>query len=196
MQRALQSSLANQTGLLPEKDEKRWAIRDFITMGSPLAHAELLMSQPDASFRDAVENRRFPASPALTQKYGENRGGLTYKSSKGGVCHRSMHHGAVFASVSWTGWYFENDIFGGPIAGPIMEIAASEQPGLVIKEPALRGVLSMPLGCGSKLRPSLMSFARFYSHSSYWRPRATDPKVIEDGREKVLVAVRKLTISA
>lgn len=102
-----------------------WCVTDFVTMGSPLAHANALMARDFDEFGMKVEQREFPTCPPINETInGAVR--FTYDRTVGPIDNRVStavpHHGAVFAPVRWTNLYFpcrnivEGDLIGGPVA--------------------------------------------------------------------------------
>lgn len=102
-----------------------WLITDFITLGSPLAHAELLLSDKGQEFKDRRKEYEFPACPPESSldlvSYFKN-----YKIKENGldkiVGMRIAHHGAPFSCTRWSNlyfphrWLFWGDIIGGPLS--------------------------------------------------------------------------------
>jgi hypothetical protein len=103
-----------------DKDRRRpWLISDFVTIGSPLTYARLLLEASDRDFVDQIRiYKRHPTSPpqpidapgegASPSMFGED--GWT-------------HHAALFSATVWTNLFFppygigRGDLIGGPIAG-------------------------------------------------------------------------------
>lgn len=101
-----------------------WLITDFITLGSPLAHAQLLMADDTADFARKKLEYEFPTCPPNDSEalsYRQN-----YRLSNAGgkqLCSVSIpHHGAPFSCVRWSNLYFPyarlifGDLVGGPLA--------------------------------------------------------------------------------
>ncbi len=116
-------------------DGNPWNVTDFVTFGSPLAHAEALMARDSGEFEMKKEEREFPTAPPVF----ETKDSFTYARQIPGAAgggtrsFRVPHHGAVFAPVRWTNLYFPSsrivfgDIVGGPVApafGPGVEDVA------------------------------------------------------------------------
>ena len=80
-------------------------ISDFITLGSPLTHADFLLADDAQHLKESFDLRLFssspprPNSPWRTMIYGENAWAL--RKSK----HRYIHFAAPFAAVRWTNIY-------------------------------------------------------------------------------------------
>jgi len=108
-----------------------WLITDFVTVGSPLAHAQLILSSTPAAFASACESRIYPKCPPVLEV--ERRSKLKrityergYRSADGKVRTFTLfHHAAPFAVTRWTNLFFspyllglKGDPIGGRIAGP------------------------------------------------------------------------------
>jgi len=113
--------------------KKKWLVSDFVTMGSPLAHAEVLMARDAGQLRMRKEEREFPTCPpTLETLEGQER--FSYPMPNAvrrteDVPLRDWlpHHAAVFAPTRWTNLYFPchqtlwGDVIGGmvrPVFGP------------------------------------------------------------------------------
>jgi hypothetical protein len=102
-----------------------WLITDFITLGSPLAHAQLLMADSPVDFELKKQQYEFPCCPPkwkekpyYSQQYSITRGGESVT--------RSVYipdHGAPFSCIRWSNLYFPyrrlifGDLIGGPLSG-------------------------------------------------------------------------------
>lgn len=117
-----------------------WRISDFITLGSPLAHAELLLAGSPAQLDRKQAEREFPTCPPVTED------GMPFHFSMGDTDF--LHHAAPFAMTRWTNLTFSKDFVGGNIRafGP--------------------GIENHYLKSASTLRNNIP----FLSHTSYWHP--------------------------
>lgn len=102
--------LASNCGKAPA----RWAITDFVTIGSPLAYADVLLSSDVKALRDRQSNRAFPTCPPIAQRLGDGLEALRFALEDNG---RALHHAAVFAAVRWTNIAHRLDLIGGPLVG-------------------------------------------------------------------------------
>lgn len=104
-----------------------WRVTDFVTLGSPLAHAALLLADDEPDLRQRQEQRELPTCPPIPEL---DEGGPKYSYrvwekyfDAQGQRHvlRALHHAAPFAVVRWTNIYFPNRalVLGDPVAGPI-----------------------------------------------------------------------------
>ena len=120
--------------------DPRWLITDFVTLGSPLAHAEFLIAASADDLAKRKFERELPESPPLREELDPNvfrlakatgklPVGPDFKTSKlisfppPSAPHVwELHHAAPFAVVRWTNVYdtaslvFRGDIIGGPLA--------------------------------------------------------------------------------
>lgn len=112
-----------------------WLVTDFVTAGSPLAHARWLLNlDKRASFDQLVEERTFPTCPPATEEArtptkDRYRRSFTFThtavDSKTGR-NRSVqvpHHGGLFAITRWSNLYFPASglLRGDPVGGPLEE---------------------------------------------------------------------------
>lgn len=100
---------ANQSALWKsiQHFRKSWLITDLITLGSPLAHAEFLMSESKTDFLLRKNEREYPICPPLLD---ENE--LTYSNDKG---ETYLHHATPFAVTRWSNLYYKGDFIGGKL---------------------------------------------------------------------------------
>ncbi|MEZ4699085.1 MAG: hypothetical protein R2834_02045 [Rhodothermales bacterium] len=90
-----------------------WLVTDFITLGSPLAHAELLLAHDDADLRAKQEERELPRCPPVLEA-----GKISFPAH---LARRKLHHAAVFGPTRWTNLYFparwlvKGDFIGGAL---------------------------------------------------------------------------------
>ena len=110
-QRSLWQKLRGKDHRLP------WLITDLVTLGSPLAYADVLLADNEEAFQEGKRQREFPVCPPKDED-ARDHGllGRTYEDKKGAHYVRILHHGAPFAVTRWTNLYFQGDIIGGPVA--------------------------------------------------------------------------------
>ncbi|MBU1495138.1 MAG: hypothetical protein KJ956_14370 [Actinobacteria bacterium] len=90
-----------------------WRVTDFVTLGSPLTHASILMAADEVDLREKQRSREFPTCPPELEK-----GKFSYPADR---VHRWPHHAAVFGPTRWTNLYFParaviwGDLIGGPM---------------------------------------------------------------------------------
>jgi hypothetical protein len=177
-QRALRLSLrsggAGGEGVKRTADEE-WLVSDFVTLGSPLTHAQFLLSRDPADLRRRIERWLFPTdfpqfqhidteqiekindrpAPPSAEILGPKNGLFSYFSENPETW--SIHDAAPFAAVRWTNIYdphhniFQGDIISGPLV-PIF--------GKGIRDINLRG---------------LRGPAHEFTHTLYWSlPKGCD----------------------
>lgn len=94
-----------------------WLVSDFVTLGSPLAHASCLVARDEKELRRKIEERELPSCPPALETVG-GRLRFSYENKKLSV----PHHAAVFAPTRWTNLFFpcrhtfRGDFIGGPVA--------------------------------------------------------------------------------
>jgi len=112
----------------------QWRVSDFVTVGSPLAHARWLLNlDATTQFADLVRERSFPTCPPETQQIASpapntERKVFTfthaYPDADDARARRSVqvpHHGGLFALTRWTNLYFpyRGLVDGDPVGGPL-----------------------------------------------------------------------------
>lgn len=118
----------------------QWRVSDFVSAGSPLAHARwLLAADATHRFEDLVRERSLPTCPPQTEQIVGPATVVTHAPSEvftfthaytdrhdphGPRARRSVqvpHHGGLFALTRWTNLYFPYRGFvdGDPVAGPL-----------------------------------------------------------------------------
>ncbi|MVU77541.1 hypothetical protein GPX89_09830 [Nocardia sp. ET3-3] len=150
----------------------RWLVSDFITAGSPLTSARLLLNLDKRTpFDTLVADRSFPTCPPQTETVrtpvpGRTRRRFTHTyaypdpASTGRT--RSVqipHHAAMFGLVRWTNLYFPlRGVLGGdPVGGPLREIF-----GLWIRDVEV---------------PQPRAGWAGFTHSLYWHHRGNDAHI-------------------
>ena len=128
-----------------------WLVSDFVTMGSPLSNADVLIAKNRKDLDARIALRDQPACPPQSERGSRVR--FTYES--GG--ERIPHHGAVFAPTVWTNVYHPNvlGLIGDFISGPVAPMLG----------PGIRDI-RVPIG------------APAFRHLSYWsRPDKGGPAI-------------------
>lgn len=82
-----------------------WLVSDFVTLGSPLTHAEFLLARDNAGFRAKLLDRELPACPPMAEPDPKSRGRPRIIYQPGRARHRLPHHATPFAVVRWTNIY-------------------------------------------------------------------------------------------
>lgn len=123
-----------------------WLVSDFVTMGSPLSSADVLLARDRYALDSKVASRELPGSPPQSERSAAVR--FSYPPTARG---RTPHHAAVFAPTVWTNIFYPHflGIFGDFVSGPVAPLLG----------PAVRDV-RVPIGSPA------------FRHLSYWaRPR-------------------------
>ncbi len=149
-----------------------WRISDFVTMGSPLTHAALLLTQNGGleELAEKVADREFPVAPPVWSQ--SERGRVFYWSRparSGGTGNGEMRlqHSSMFALTTWTNLYFSQRmaVMGDFIGGPITRDLSP-------------GTLNVPL--------STTVSGGFFNHTHYWN--------LSEGEEAAHIRALKLSI--
>jgi len=129
----------------------KWRVTDFITMGSPLAHADVLLASDMEDLDRKKTMREYPEClPALEQKIrttGPEDRHFTYgpkRSKTNGMEIPIPHHAAVFAPTRWTNLYFPSHfiVVGDLIGGPVSRVFGSGIYDISVGTKRLGGILS------------------------------------------------------
>lgn len=143
--RAAQASFASAVAR-----HNRWLVTDLVTLGSPIAHASVLMAGFGTDLATRIRQRELPSCPPqLTDT------GFSYEDADG---NRKLHHAAVFAATRWTNIYMAGDFVGGPV---------DPTP----NGPSSADTVDHGLGVGvTNVRVTAGRFARVpvVSHTRYW----------------------------
>jgi hypothetical protein len=101
-----------------------WRISDLITVGSPLAFADLYLADTIGAFLEKEKEREFSTCPPTMEpptrsqlaklKDPAKLKWFSFPASDNGA-PRLLHHAAPFAMTRWSNFYFTNDYVGGPI---------------------------------------------------------------------------------
>jgi hypothetical protein len=104
-----------------------WRVTDFITLGSPLAHASILLAKDLEQLKIRQVDREFPTCPPALEtltRHGEDIKRLSFEQDRHKPDgYRFPHHAAVFGPTRWSNLYFPNsliikgDLIGGPLSG-------------------------------------------------------------------------------
>lgn len=130
-----------------------WLISDFVTVGSPLAHASFLLARDKDAFHQGVCERRFPICPPFLEDPAQK----TFLFELGGGRWRA-HHGAVFGAVRWTNVCDPATaiVFGDFVSGRVQPLFGEGVSDRVVK-----------------VRASWIP-RRFFTHTSYWTAVGAD----------------------
>jgi len=145
-----------------------WRVTDFVTLGSPLAHASILLAADDEDMREKQRSREYPTCPPELEK-----GKFSYPPDR---AHRCLHHAAVFGPTRWTNLYFPARavIWGDLIGGPVGSLFGGGVRDIAVK---------------SNLRAGMAS------HTLYWEPGKGDTTSPHTGALREALALDSSTIS-
>lgn len=111
-QRGLADALASDWA----KGTAPWLVSDFVTLGSPLSKAHVLIARNEDDFSKRQKKRQVPTCPPMLEQKRPPR--FSYRAPDGTLV---PHQGAVFAPTVWTNIYFPSRllIFGDVISGAV-----------------------------------------------------------------------------
>lgn len=156
----------------------RWRVTDFVTLGSPLTYADVLLARDAQDLAVKIASRECPTCPpALEQKLrttdAANRRFTfgPWRDPATGKKLRLPHHAAVFAATRWTNLYFPARwlVFGDPIGGPVSPLLGA-------------GIRDLPVGTAAR--------GGLLSHTVYWRETGWRPGP-GDARREAVAALRE-----
>ena len=97
------------------KSGNPWLVTDFLTFGSPLAHAQILMAD---NLEDLVRNRQLDRGELARCPPIDNKGiaskGIQFAWDSS-YHYPILHYAALFSLVKWTNFFFKGDLFAGPL---------------------------------------------------------------------------------
>ena len=103
-----------------------WLVSDLITLGSPLAHAHLLLEQDETAFEDKKAQGAYPTAPPVKKNKGDLFSFNQKYRTRGGRpgSFTFLDESAPFAAVRWHNLYFpaRAGIFGDLVGGPLVDV--------------------------------------------------------------------------
>lgn len=141
-------------------NENPWRVTDFITIGSPLTHAEILLARDAADLQPKFVARELPKSPPELEETTHKNVPLRRFSYPASSSQRVPHHAAVFAPTRWTNIYSPSRFIvkGDMIGGPLRTIFGA-------------GVLDKAVNISGRLG--------FLTHTLYWAPVGDQSHLLE-----------------
>jgi len=144
--------------------DPRWLITDFVTLGSPLTYADILLTSDLLSFKDRVATDQYPVAPPEQEKLDPDKvplaqaAGFTLDTEEPQLMSFplndtdwQLHHAAPFAVTRWTNIHdpARHIFWGDIISGPLQSLFG----------PAVIDV---------DLRPCRGTKATGFTHTKYW----------------------------
>lgn len=133
----------------------RWLVTDFVTLGSPLTHAAVLLARDAQDLAQKQRDREFPTCPPVLEKgrFSYERSLEARRTGKEGqeIVERRRfdvpHHAAVFGPTRWTNLYFPAWLvfWGDLIAGPLAPFFGAGVRDVAVKTGLRGGLLSHTL---------------------------------------------------
>lgn len=152
-----------------------WRISDFVTVGSPLSHAMLLLACGKEDFEERKRERELPVCPPVEDEKGYAYCGNNFQLENGKrFTPLYLHHAAPFAVTRWTNLYFPAlfGLFGDGIGGPLRDSFGT-------------GIKDVPV--------KLKSWRRFTpaAHTAYWKVEASAENSQDEGTMFYAIAALK-----
>ncbi|WP_129790535.1 hypothetical protein [Sphingosinicella sp. CPCC 101087] len=154
-----------------------WIVSDFVTLGSPLTHAEFLLARDRARLAEAKRQRQLPSCPPTLEYDRSTRlHHFTYRPDslrRIGDSHdpeapRVPHHAALFAYTRWSNIYSPSRFvaWGDIISGPLGSIFGLESSGGTVK--GIRDIAVLPAldEAGKRIEGERRPF---FTHTGYWK---------------------------
>lgn len=133
--RAHQEALWGERRLMSDT----WRVTDFITLGSPLAYADVLMAESEIQFIKRRDQEEFPMNPPkLDAKHKNLTEDLRFENAAGQPrTIKLLKHSAMFAITRWTNIYFpiQFGLLGDPIGGPLKRLFGGGVLDIEVKTP-------------------------------------------------------------
>jgi hypothetical protein len=160
-----------------------WIISDFITLGSPLTHAEFLMTYDMDELRHKQETRNYPTCPPTLEPDNDSDAcRFSYNSTyhldgQMKLEFDHLHHAAHFAFTRWTNLYSKSKyiLFGDLISGPVAN-HFDYAPRKTNKN-SLTGIRDVQV-----MTTALAEFqgkkSPFFTHNKYWKWRGKKDWII------------------
>lgn len=154
-----------------------WIVSDFISLGSPLTHAEFLLAKDRASLERNKERRILPTCPP-TLEFDRNTKRLHFTYRARGVtggdasdasAPRVPHHAALFAYTRWTNIFsplvgvLVGDIVSGPVGG---QFGLRRADGSVLS--GIRDIAVLPCAVDAECPTRADRQRRLLTHLRYW----------------------------
>ena len=159
-----------------------WIVSDFVTLGSPLTHAEFLLARDRRGVSEAKLQRRLPSCPP-TLEHDRSTGlqHFTYRPEwlrRIGDSHdpdapRMPHHAALFAYTRWSNLHSPQRLiaFGDIISGPLADLFGLEAADGTVQ--GIRDIAVLPR-LNDDGTPDLAEPWPFFTHTRYWSGRIAD----------------------
>jgi hypothetical protein len=153
-----------------KKQGSPWLVSDFVTLGSPLTHAEFLLADSEEDMRSQREKRILPTCPpTLEWDQKTKHQHFSYRPSNSnfssGEYFRYPHHAAHFAFTRWTNIYSKskNILWGDIVSGPVSGHFDLSTP--VAKLQGIRDITVLP---ERDLDGKAKGSVPFFTHTKYW----------------------------
>ena len=166
---------AQQSACLAEAQAQGspWIVSDFITLGSPLTHAEFLMAENRDEMRARQATRVLPVCPPrLEFDQTTDLWHFSFGGSNKPLQRRLPHHAALFAYTRWTNLYSDQRkiLWGDLISGPLAEtfgLQMQDDKGQAQLVCGIKDIAVLP-GLDSVGNPLPGERRHMLTHNHYW----------------------------
>jgi hypothetical protein len=171
---ALQDACRNELGAIGNP----WIVSDFISLGSPLTHAEFLLAADRAALEVNKEKRILPTCPP-TLEFDQKTDLLHFTYRTRGVddegdshdpaAPRMPHHAALFAYTRWTNIYspLRGVLVGDIVSGPVgHQFGLTRKTGTPLS--GIRDIAVLPCAPDEAKFASQDRKRRMLTHLRYW----------------------------
>jgi hypothetical protein len=154
-----------------------WIVSDFVTLGSPLTHAEFLLARDRARLAEAKRQRQLPSCPPTLEYDRSTRlHHFTYRPDRLrriGDSHdpeapRVPHHAALFAYTRWSNIHSPSRfiVWGDIISGPLAAIFGLDAARGTVQ--GIRDIAVLPAldEAGRRIEGERRPF---FTHTKYWK---------------------------
>lgn len=169
--------LQHQLWLEQRSLDNPWLVTDLITMGSPLAHAAMLLANDEMDLAARQRQRELPTCPPAPDrnKYSFPKQ-PPYLVNGQKISLFVLHHAAHFACTRWTNLYFPagGGLFGDLIGGPLHGVFGNGIKDVRVRSRRWRGL--------ARLTPLI--------HTCYWMQETAESLSPMNGSVLSIVALR------
>ncbi len=158
----------------------KWLITDFVTLGSPLAHACMLLAHNLDDFEQKKKEREYPTCPPYNSSEEDFFYNFNFYNNETPRTIRRPDHSSPFSCTRWSNLYFPHRKFfaGDFIAGPL-------RPGFGL------GIKDIPVGLKG-IKNSWLSHIKYWSEDGKSSKRkGSDRKPLETLRNVLKLESKK-----
>lgn len=137
------------------RNGNEWLVTDFVTLGSPLAHAQLLLSDGQEDFTERKRRLELPTCPPTLDVSIDADGMRTatifeqtqYRARGVATSIKLLNQSSPFAPTRWSNLFYQGRFAGDPVGGPLRDAFGSGIVDIAVnpgKNPKFWGILGHP----------------------------------------------------